>query len=370
MSQPSRVEPRQREIEILRVLLDRRLADRAAALADSRWPGSGSLVRLAHEWADLSPEEQRKRLVEIGPEDLARFRELTALSPGIEAVVADLDQRGVLPHLEEAAAASIAAAAVASAAPATAGEGREAPETQAVVPGLDAAPAAAEIAEAEREFDITTLIPPESPNLASVPSPKLAPSRSSGSVFMQAEASRRAQAMTDAEAALGRVRDRLDRSASRVLARPLPGVLPAPPEPVGSLDQRRMTRASRGSAVDPVAQLLRDFAGQVVVQADQLPGSDDELLATANALGLRYAEFVLSPGGSRSVFGGLVRSRGRIETKAGPLPKELAAGSFVVVHGRLYPHFVERLEAGYCDIPGSRATVKLHPGSRVLVVAN
>jgi hypothetical protein len=66
----------------------------------------------------------------------------------------------------------------------------------------------------------------------------------------------------------------------------------------------------------------------------------------------------------------LTRNGQRIETTAGPLPSALARETLAVVRGKLYPNLIARLETGYADIPGTRATVKMHPKSRVLVLAD
>jgi hypothetical protein len=108
---------------------------------------------------------------------------------------------------------------------------------------------------------------------------------------------------------------------------------------------------------------------QVVVAGGRiLPPSDDELVALANELGLGLAEFVVEPGATRALFGGLERNGGVVEVAVGALPTALAAPNLVVVRGRLFAKVLERLRAGMCDIPGTRATVRLDPSSRVLFV--
>jgi hypothetical protein len=79
-------------------------------------------------------------------------------------------------------------------------------------------------------------------------------------------------------------------------------------------------------------------------------------------------EFSLRPGRTREVFGGLGRVGSQIKVTAGPLPSALAASNLVVVHGRMYPLLIDRLNTGYADIPGTRATVKVHPDARVLII--
>jgi len=69
------------------------------------------------------------------------------------------------------------------------------------------------------------------------------------------------------------------------------------------------------------------------------------------------------------VFGGLRIVAGSGEPVAGPLPTALHQGAFAVVHGRPAPKTVARWRAGYCDIPGTRATVRINARSRMLVLA-
>ncbi len=110
MSGNSPIVPQRREIEIMRVLFERRLKDRAIALAESRVTGSGKMVDLAYEWSKLGPTERRERLSGIGPEEIARLRDFAELNPDLARAVEELDRRGVLPQIE-AAAIDIAAAA-------------------------------------------------------------------------------------------------------------------------------------------------------------------------------------------------------------------------------------------------------------------
>src|SRR5688572_9775181 len=95
MSSPAR--PDAASMTAIRGLLERNLVERAVALAETRWPGSGPVVELAHEWAALSPSARRERLASIGPEELARLRGISQLRPDLARVLDDLEARGIIP---------------------------------------------------------------------------------------------------------------------------------------------------------------------------------------------------------------------------------------------------------------------------------
>jgi hypothetical protein len=84
-------------LTVIRHLLERKLTDRATALAETRWPGSGQVVQLAADWAALSPVQRRQRLAAISPEDLARLRGVADLQPDLARVLDQLEERGVIP---------------------------------------------------------------------------------------------------------------------------------------------------------------------------------------------------------------------------------------------------------------------------------
>lgn len=391
MSDPGSVNPKRREIEIIRVLFDRHLADRAVALAESRWPGSGDVVRLAYEWNQLSPGERRDRISTIGPEEIARLRALTALHPELQQTVDELDRRGVLPNLEQAAlagAASLAGDEQRGTSPSDDAmtdeniiEANQPVETsrppeEAVA---EAAPDPLEVSEPEAKLTPPVDIPEE----LQVDMPDLDIGLPDTETFLEEETRRRAEATRETEAAMERVRERLDRAAERTWSRSFPtATLPdiAPVKPLDDLPAL-MTPSLRPSETLPprtddtnlveapqrIIDAFQDARVLSLATREEAP-SDDELVAIANELGLGLKEFSLGPGRTREVFGGLGRVGSQIKVTAGPLPSALAAKNLVIVHGRMYPMLIDRLNAGFADIPGTRATVKVHPDARVLLI--
>lgn len=83
-------------LDLIRKLIERKMVDRAVLLGEARWPGAGPLIRLAAAWPELSSQERAARLDEIGPVALARLQSVAELRPELAAVLADLEQRGVV----------------------------------------------------------------------------------------------------------------------------------------------------------------------------------------------------------------------------------------------------------------------------------
>ena len=358
------VEPRSREMEIVRVLFDRNLLDRAVNLAEARWAGSGDMIRLAYSWPDLAPGERRQRLEELGPEKISEYRAFANLHPDLAQVIDNLEARGGLslapdgvePELDPETAMPESTAQVESAEPAD--------------PKLEAGgPESAGAGLVESFVDDSPLPRIEIPNVASI-GERL-------DDFKFTAQDRRAESLATGAETLERVRARLNASARRVASTPigsgpssvqlstrLPAAVTAAP---GTSQTTVVVDESRFTA-SPGYWLERLKNNHVVVADGRiLPPSDDELVALANELGLGLAEFVVEPGATRALFGGLKRNGGVVEVAVGPLPTALAAPNLVVVRGRLFAKLLERLRAGMCDIPGTRATVRLDPSSRVLV---
>lgn len=403
MSGQPPINAQSRELDVLRVLFDRGLLDRAVSLAESRWPGSGEMVRLAYDWSQLAPAERRERLSAIGPEDVARMRELATLNPEFAAVVQNLDERGVLPHVEQMAASGVAAASAASApsaspAPAAGAESTGVPEPNPPPTAAEPAEAPTPVVEADVQAQIDAVnaaaqrrideLRREAAEIERMDAAQLAAesARRQGDAqpvaqFLSAEEARRRQSFADAEAAMQRVHQRLDRVSNKLLGAAdvkipaLPALDTALPPLVAGAAAAQSARATQvGAPTNIVAapeRLAREFAGQVVVSlADEATfPTGDELIALANDLGLALREFTITPGATRAVFGALTRNGQRVEPVAGPLPSALARATLAVVRGKLYPDLIARMEAGYADIPGTRATVRMHPKSRVLVLA-
>lgn len=379
------VQPRSRELEIIRVLFDKHLLHRAVNLAEARWTGSGDVIQLAYEWRDLAPQDRRARLEQIGPERLAQFQALADLEPDLARVLEDLAGRGVLetvhgspdtehddtglPEDEDAISHDV-------------------PEDESELPSptVDTSepdPESWEEAPVEDGTGDDAGVPVGLPDVedvrdiiaASLPQTDLSP-ESIDEVLLN-EQQRRAEAIASGEEILQRVRDRLDTAARRATSQP--SISPAPslsslprmtapaasPGPVASIampDERTFT-------APPEYWLRRLEDERIVVVDGTVPApSDDELVAIANDLGIGIEEFDLEPGLTRALFGGLRRTGTTVEVEVGQLPAALAHGCLAVVRGRFMPHMLERLRKGLCDIPGTRATVRIADETRVLVI--
>lgn len=391
MSGPGSVNPKRREIEIIRVLFDRQLADRAVALAESRWPGSGDVVRLAYEWGQLGPSERRDRISSIGPAEIARLRELTTLNPELQATIDELGRRGVLPNLEQAALAGAASVAGSEPGETTqldamlAERDSDAAQTPDASPPPDqidaqAAPDPPEISEPESPPPPPP--PVELPEEMQVDMPALDLGLPDAETFLETETRRRAETVQKTEAAMERVHERLERAAGKTWSRTFPtATLPsiAPMPQLSDLTALTTTQVrppealpQRGDSnlIEAPQRIIDAFTESRVLSlaSQEEAPSDDELVAIANELGLGLKEFSLEPGRMREVYGGLGRVGSQIKVTAGLLPSALAAKNLVVVRGRMFPTLIDRLNAGFADIPGTRATVKVHPDARVLVI--
>jgi len=366
--------PQRRELEIMRVLFERRLKDRAIALADSRWPGSGKMVDLAYEWGDLEPTERRDRLSKIGPEEIARLREFAELNPELSKAVTELDRRGVLPHIE-AAAVDVAAAS------------RETREQQARAEATSPGTAAVEEpieevangAASAEEIDVTPIASPGDGGALHTDMPELDLGLQSTDEFLHDEAERRQKATQAAEEAMDRVRRNLDQATQRAFQRGASMGMPKMPEisrpSLPSLETSTGTgSASRSAtrAIDAPASLANHLQRHVVAMVrpgDPRP-TDDQLVALANDLQIGFTEHTVSYENRKEVFGGLVSEYGRITVRPGSIARAIAAANLVVIRGRLSSQLADRIEAGFLDIPGTRASVKVHPDARVVVIGD
>lgn len=358
------VRPRSRELEIVRVLFDKHLLERAVMLAEARWEGSGDMIRLAYLWPDLAPAQRRERLEQIGPEQLAQFRALAEVNPDLARVIDTLDERGVLsssatdPGLSEAVA-----------------EAQAEPKPEAVADPVFHASDLEPWDPVEAE---PVLEPDDVRDMLDIDLPERGMSRESMEAFVSSEQARRSEAVTSGEEMLRRVRERLDSVATRVTSKPVGNTRTAPTLPA---------RMATGTALQPGATAMVDDAGEhtfipppehwisrlnadrvVAIDTHASAPTDDQLVAIANELGLGIAEFVAAPGSARDLFGGLRRSGRSVTVDVGPLPTALSDPCLVVMRGRFTPKTIERLRAGMCDIPGTRATVRVNPDTRVLVI--
>ncbi len=390
----------------IRGLLERNLLTRAVALSETRWPGSGPVVELAHEWAVLSPSARRERLAAIGPEELGRLRGVAQLQPDLARVLDDLESRGIIPPeqigdggggvtpvleqsstMEEAVADAIVdyseqglqhlAGSVQEDLP---------PQLEAAVASTTAASAAVAAAAAAEVARSRAVRAPMAP----VPMPELDLGLPSTSEFLAGEAQRRNDANSLANSILDRARSRVDAAAERLVASPMRIVEPMPapvaverPETVpvedrvrvelGDIPVTRMsTQPKQSTRVDsPVDRDLEErITSSPILQCEpheMLPSVDD-LQTVANSTNRPLVSLCPGEMGSRAFFGGLVREGRHIEPEAGAFPIALSERSLIVVFGRLYPKTVNRLRDGYCDIPGTQATVRIHPDCRVVLL--
>ncbi|MEZ4570911.1 MAG: hypothetical protein R2849_11405 [Thermomicrobiales bacterium] len=95
----------------------------------------------------------------------------------------------------------------------------------------------------------------------------------------------------------------------------------------------------------------------------------DQLVSLANDLQVGFTEHTVTFSNRKEVFGGLFAEFGSIEVKPGSIPKAIAGPNLVVVHGRLAPQLVDD-EEGFFDIPGTKASVRVHPKARVVVLGD
>jgi hypothetical protein len=366
MSAPAPTDPASAsELATIRQLFGRKLVDRATQLAEARWPGSGQMVTLANDWTHLTPAARRERLAAVGPADLARLRGLADLQPDLARVLDDLEKRGVLPPAGELATTTAS---------------RDELLVNAVMQGGEVAmhdvAAQAQLrqrGEMPTQAASTQLNAPEP--FAQVDWPELDLGLPSTDEMLAQEAERRRQAAEAAEATLERVRQRVERSAAQLLPGAqvaLPAVTPIANVPDTEIVVARPAFANVAPAPANAAQrtlAARIAAEGVYAPSDATAVSSEDVRALGVELGLPVVEFRLAPGALRAVFGGLRIVAGSGEPIAGPLPTALHQGAFAVVRGRPAPKTVARWRAGYCDIPGTRATVRINPRSRMLVLS-
>jgi hypothetical protein len=410
MSSPAR--PDAASMTAIRGLLERNLVERAVALSETRWPGSGPLVELAHEWAVLSPGARRERLASIGPDELARLRSLGQLNPDLARVLTDLEARGIIPPENVTVAADPIVEqpdppvvtfeeAVADAALDYSEQGLQqlaASVQEDMPPNLDAAAAAAAGAVASAaavriaELEAAAELARSRVGLGTQESVEPAAgglSLPSAEAFLAEESERRQRAADQAASILDRVRSRVDQSAERLLPtseQPLAVTSPLPEEsapiPLSASTtdpitietemQPAETVPAQSTRVDsPVRVEWRDLvATESVIElepGDSVP-DDATLRELARQSRLDYVALDLDEVGARTFFGGLVREGRRVEPRAGLFPTAVSQPNLVAVRGRLYPKAIERLRAGFCDIPGTQATVRVHPESRIIVI--
>ena len=306
-----------RSVDMIRRLVARKLVDRAVLLGEARWPGSGPLIRLA-AWPELAPNERAARLEAIGPEALGQLRSLAEMQPDLSAVLAELEAHRI----------------VGSAGTGEASRPAEA-ETGEVEPAILAQPAPQPLIDAATEpVEAATIdLPPASEILAP----------------MVDDA-----AIAEAAAMLERVHARVQRSIDRAaeasfpsLVAPVVTTAPAKVDDGGAFGADVLSRTlTRGAPEERLAGLRR----------------------VAESAGLSYVEVDAAKLSRGDLYGRLVRVGSGVETEVGALPRAVARPGLVAFVGRLPAWMSARIEEGYCDIPGTNATVRVHPECRVVVV--
>jgi len=321
-----------RSLDVIQKLVARQLVDRAVLLGEARWPGSGPLIRLAAAWPELPQDERAARLEEIGPEALSRLRSVAELQPELASVLANLSALGVMPPgapLDSSVQAS---------APATDVEDvimsppSPADEELSVVPSNAAA--------SEDTVDVETTSGPAEPEVPAT------------GVRLRA---RDEAAVAEAAAMLERIHARVQQSIDRAAA---VGYVEAAPAPAAT---------AATAAIGAGTALLDDVLSRPVttgVAVARLP----ELRRAAEAAGLEYVVLDAARLARGELYGRMVRTGLGVATEAGALPRAASRPALIAFVGRLLPRLVERIGEGYCDIPGTNATVRVHPRCRVVVV--
>lgn len=336
-----------RSIDLIRKLLERNLVDRAVLLGEGRWPGSGPFIHLAAEWQHLTPDERATRLRDIGPEGLERARALSDVHPEIGRVLDTLEAQGILTQHDgslETEPVTVQPRTVEQTAPPA-----PAPEEQNVALDLEHE-AAEESSDAPAELESVTLpVVVEPAVVQGLPDMPATPATLDREAILRPVVDE--QAVAAAEAILDRVHQRLQTSIERPDVIPMPSPASEHVAPTPEPQQREEL---------PKVGLTDGVAHKKVLSIRR---------ATA-AQRLGYTEIDISTHSRRDLFGALERTAHGVETVVGALPKAVSRPGVVVVIGNVLPRMIERLRAGYCDIPGTRSTVRVHPESRIVLVNN
>lgn len=217
---------RSREMQIIRVLFDRHLLDRAVNLSEARWVGSGDMVRLAYAWPELPQDERRQRLAEIGPQKLAQFRVFAELHPDLSKVLDELETQGVLPPPEPEPGL-----------PQDVIQEPEASDENPSEPADDGGIAAAAGDQDESGTPPADSFVLDDPSQLDLNMPDLDFGGESVDEFLTSERQRRVEAVASGAEMLERVRARLDQTARTVTSSSapafparMPAAIPAPPD--------------------------------------------------------------------------------------------------------------------------------------------
>jgi len=358
-------------VSVIRGLLERNLVERAVTLSETRWSGSGPLVRLAHEWTGLSPTDRRDRLAAIGPEDLARLRGVAELQPDLARVLDDLETRGIIPP-----AASLVSD----------GSTTLTREEAVVDAVLDLAEERAVELVEQAEIDMPSSVDAwrerVAPNRGRVTTtPEVMPVPISDAIqeFQDAEADRRAVATERSVEMLDRIRKRVEDSSARIASpagAEYPGGITVPATvslsaPVVEASAELIESDASIAGIGRVSeQLLNAVMSERVFEAaaGEPELREDDLRSVAALLGLGFVRIDGDKYTNREVYGGLMRKGRGIVEEAGFLPRALAGCNLVAYSGRLYPTALGRIDDGFFDIPGTRAATRVHPDCRLVIL--
>lgn len=363
-------------------LLERNLVDRAVTLAESRWPGSGPLVELSYEWAQLSPADRRDRLTTIGPEELGRLRGVAELQPDLARVLDDLEARGIIPPALPVAVPMevdrelTREEQVVDAVLDLAGE--QIVETaNALEPRLVELRQHIEAAAVDRMAGTRQV-----PSLSTPAGGRSETIEDASAVFVADLAEQRLRATEHANQALERVRATIERSAARLRDRPIergPDRRKGAPErdrpdvpamiaaaEVASRPHGDVSNEQRASIHEIVARLRNER----VVAMEGVGARGLAIKDVSSALGSTVTVLVPDDIGRRAFYGGLRREGRDVAVEVGAFPRSLAAPGLTVVRGRMLPSAIARIREGYVDIPGTRASTRVHPEARVLVLSD
>ncbi len=127
-------------------------------------------------------------------------------------------------------------------------------------------------------------------------------------------------------------------------------------------------RATTRSAHEWIEHLRA--AGSIVVAVDNQVEAPTMAVLQQVGQALRLPVVALDSANQtrHELWGGLRREGRTAAAFAGALPLALAQGALVVLRGSLPLAHQARIAEGYVDIPGTRASMRVHPDSRVLLL--
>jgi hypothetical protein len=133
-------------------------------------------------------------------------------------------------------------------------------------------------------------------------------------------------------------------------------------------DERESDTRARDVDANAATALAAQVMSTPVLLREETTDGSPVYAAVAKMLEVPLFELWPDQLGRAAFYGRLVRRGRSVMTDVGAFPKALSGPGLVVVHGGLYPSTIERLKMGYCDIPGTRSTTRVHEDARVIVV--